>query len=176
MKRPHESPFIFVQKYWKMADRVQAKSKAIETCVFHSGLIKILVMEELRKKNIDWDQFITSAHLQLNVSPTPQSKVQSPLQVENIVHIETSRKSKRKDIAKNDEDPKEKKEGDIITLHKGIFHPIQLQKQQKLHQLEPQAQKEEGYSSPHQLLQLKLNLGGPSPGLLLRKKVLKNNT
>jgi hypothetical protein len=89
-------PFYLFRSIGKMADRVQAKSKAVDTSVFHSGLIKMLVMEELKKKNIDWDQFIASAHLQLNVAPTPQSKVQSPLQVDNIVHTETSRKRKRK--------------------------------------------------------------------------------
>jgi hypothetical protein len=47
-----------------MVDRVQAKSKAVETSVFHSGLIKMIVMEELRKKNIDWEEFITSSHFQ----------------------------------------------------------------------------------------------------------------
>jgi hypothetical protein len=39
----------------------------------------MLVMEELRKKNIEWEEFITSSHFQLNIAPTPQSKVQSPL-------------------------------------------------------------------------------------------------
>jgi hypothetical protein len=100
-------PFYLFRSIGKMADRVQAKSKAVDTSVFHSGLIKMLVMEELKKKNIDWEKFIASAHLQLNVSPTPQSKVQSPLQADNIVHTETSKKRKRKDIAKNDEAPNE---------------------------------------------------------------------
>ena len=54
----------------------------------------MLVMEELKKINIAWEQFIASAHLQLNVSPTPQSKVQSPLQDENVVQIETSKNRK----------------------------------------------------------------------------------
>jgi hypothetical protein len=45
--------------------------------------------------------------LQLNVSPTPQSKVQGPLQADSTVHTETSKKRKRKYIAKNDEDPNE---------------------------------------------------------------------
>jgi hypothetical protein len=103
-------PFYLFRSIGKMADRVQAKSKAVDTSVFHSGLIKMLVMEELKKKNIDWEQFIASAHFQLNVAPTPQSKVQSPLQADNIVHTETSKKRKRKDIVKNDEAPKEQEE------------------------------------------------------------------
>jgi hypothetical protein len=62
----------------------------------------MLVMEELKKNNIDWDHFIVFAHLQLDVAPTPQSKVQSPLQDDSTVHTETSKKRKRKNIAKND--------------------------------------------------------------------------
>jgi len=35
-----------------MSDRVQAKSKKVDTSVFHSDLIKMLVLEELKKTNI----------------------------------------------------------------------------------------------------------------------------
>jgi len=58
-------PFYLFRSIGKMVDRVQAKSKVVHTSSFHSGLIKMLVMEELNKKNIDWEQFIASAHLQL---------------------------------------------------------------------------------------------------------------
>jgi hypothetical protein len=64
-------PFYPFRSTGKMYDRVQDKSKEVDTSVFHYGLIKMLVMEELRKKNIDWEAFITSSHFQLNVSPTP---------------------------------------------------------------------------------------------------------
>jgi hypothetical protein len=46
-----------------MFDRVQSNSKAVDTSVFHSGLIKMLVMEELKKMNISWEQFIVSANM-----------------------------------------------------------------------------------------------------------------
>jgi hypothetical protein len=65
-------PFYMFRSIGKMSDRVQVKSKAVDTSVFHSGLIKMLVMDELRKKNIDWEAFITSPHFQINISPTPQ--------------------------------------------------------------------------------------------------------
>jgi hypothetical protein len=45
-------PFYLFRSIGKMVDRVQAKSKQVDTSVFHSGLIKMLVMEELRKTNI----------------------------------------------------------------------------------------------------------------------------
>jgi hypothetical protein len=43
----------------------------------------------------------------LNVAPTPQSKVQSPLQDDSTVHTETRKKRKSKGIVKNDETTKE---------------------------------------------------------------------
>ena len=64
-------------------------------------------MEELKKRNIAWEKFIASTHFQLNVVPTPQSKVQSRLQDDSIVHIEISKKRKRKGIVKYDEATKE---------------------------------------------------------------------
>jgi hypothetical protein len=42
-------PFYLFRSIGKMDNRVQAKSKQVDTSVFHSGIIKMLVMEELRK-------------------------------------------------------------------------------------------------------------------------------
>jgi hypothetical protein len=121
-------PFYLFRSIGKMVDRVQAKSKAVDTSVFHSGLIKILVMEELKKRNMEQYWFIASAHLQLNVAPTPQSKVQSPLQANSIVHTETSIKRKGKHIDKMMKILRNKKnKGELTTLHKRNFHPNQLQ-------------------------------------------------
>jgi hypothetical protein len=64
-------PFYLFRSIGKMDDRVQAKSKQVETSVFHFGLIKMLVMEELRKTNTNWETFLTSSQFQLKVSPTP---------------------------------------------------------------------------------------------------------
>jgi len=45
-------PFYLLRSMGKMSDRVQAKSKAVDTSVFHSILIKMLVLEELKTRNI----------------------------------------------------------------------------------------------------------------------------
>jgi hypothetical protein len=79
-------PLYVFRSIGKVVDRVQAKSKKVDTSVFHSGLINMLVMEDLSKKNIDWETFLTSSQFQLNVSPTPQSKIQSYFLVERIVY------------------------------------------------------------------------------------------
>jgi hypothetical protein len=46
-------PFYSFRSIGKIVDGIQAKSKEVDTIFFHSGLIKMLVMEELKKKNID---------------------------------------------------------------------------------------------------------------------------
>jgi hypothetical protein len=55
-------PFYLFRSVGKMSDRVQSKSKEVDKSVFHSNLIKMLVMEDLRKKKIDWEAFIISSH------------------------------------------------------------------------------------------------------------------
>jgi len=57
-----------------MFDRVQAKSKVVDTSVFHCGLIRMIVMEELKKRKISWENFTVSAHMQLDIASTPQSR------------------------------------------------------------------------------------------------------
>jgi len=55
-------PFYLFRSIGKMSDMVQAKSKEFDTHVFHSRLIKMLVMDELRKRNMEWEEFITSSN------------------------------------------------------------------------------------------------------------------
>jgi hypothetical protein len=99
--------FYLFRSMEKMADRVQDKSKAMDTSVFHSCLIRMMVMEDLKKRNIDWEQLIVSTNMQLNVAPTPRSKVQSPFPIDSVSHTETRKNRKGKHIAKDKEDPKE---------------------------------------------------------------------
>jgi hypothetical protein len=52
-------PFYFFRSIVKISDIVQSKSKQVDTNLFHSGLIKMLLMEELKKTNIDCETFMT---------------------------------------------------------------------------------------------------------------------
>jgi hypothetical protein len=85
-------PFYLFRSIGKMSDRVQAKSKQVDTSVFHSGLIKMLVLEELKKTNTDWETFLAASYFQLDIAPTPQSKRQTPTPVEKTVHSDSSKK------------------------------------------------------------------------------------
>jgi len=52
-------PFYFFRSIVKISDIVQSNSKQVDTNLFHSGLIKMLLMEELKKTNIDCETFMT---------------------------------------------------------------------------------------------------------------------
>jgi hypothetical protein len=103
-------PFYLFISIGNMVDTVQSKSEKVYTSFFHSGLIKILVMEELRKTNTNWETFLTSSQFQLNVDPTPQSKIQSPTPVKRIVCSEVI---KKKMSAMNDIDDRATNETEV---------------------------------------------------------------
>jgi hypothetical protein len=77
-----------------MSDRVQAKSKQVDTSFFHSGLIKMLVLEGLKKTNTVWEVFLVASGFQPNVTHTPQSKRKTPTPAEKTVHSEPRKKRK----------------------------------------------------------------------------------
>jgi hypothetical protein len=87
-------PFYLFRSIGNMSDRVQYKSKKVDTSVFHFVLIKMLVLEELKKTNIDWDVFLAASGFHPNVAHTPQSKRKKPTPTENIMHLESSKKRK----------------------------------------------------------------------------------
>jgi hypothetical protein len=110
-------PFYLLRSMGKMYDRVQAKSKAVDTSVFHSGLIRMLVMEELKKMNISWEQFIVSANMQLDIASTPQSRMQIPFPSSSVSPIGTRKKRKRKPTTQDKETPKEIEEEEREVHH-----------------------------------------------------------
>ena len=71
----------------------------------------MLVMEELKKTNTELETFFTSSQFQLNVSLTPQSKIQIIVHVEKVVHSEGSKKRKNTMTTKADRDQKGDEEG-----------------------------------------------------------------
>jgi hypothetical protein len=68
-------PYYLLRSIGKMADRVQAKSKDVDSSLFHSGLIRMLVSEELGKKEISWENFLVTSHFKMDPTPTPQSQI-----------------------------------------------------------------------------------------------------
>jgi hypothetical protein len=66
-------PYYLLKSIGKMEDKVQSKSKDVDSIFFHVGLIRMLVSEELGKKEISWENFLVSSHFKLDTTPTPQS-------------------------------------------------------------------------------------------------------
>jgi hypothetical protein len=53
--------FYLFRSIGKMLDKVQDKSKKVDNSVFHSALIKILVVEELRKIKTYWETLLVAS-------------------------------------------------------------------------------------------------------------------
>jgi len=81
-KHPLDIPFYFFRSLGKMDDKVQAKPEASSTFVFHHGLIKLLVVEEMNKLNRYWLTFLFLSGYELDVATpsrkTPKSKFSIP--------------------------------------------------------------------------------------------------
>jgi hypothetical protein len=66
-------PYYLLRSIGKISNRVQAKSKDVDSILFHSGLIRMLVSKKLGKKEISWEHFLVASHFKLGPTPTPQS-------------------------------------------------------------------------------------------------------
>ena len=66
-------PYYLLRSIGKMPNRIQSKSKDVDSIIFHSGLIRMLVSEELGKKDISWENFVVTSHFKLDLAYTPQS-------------------------------------------------------------------------------------------------------
>jgi hypothetical protein len=87
-------PYYLLRIIGKMLDRIQSKSKDVDTSIFHSGLIRILVSEELGKKDISWEHFVVASHFKLDIAATPQSQNASPLSSTSAAKAGTRKKRK----------------------------------------------------------------------------------
>jgi hypothetical protein len=59
-KKPLNLPYYLYRSLGKMEDMVHTKTKQIEVNLFHFSLIKLLVLEEIKKTNIQWESFLAS--------------------------------------------------------------------------------------------------------------------
>jgi hypothetical protein len=75
-KSPLKLPFYLYRILGKMANRVQARADQLKSSLFHFFLVNLLVVEELRKINMNWDSFLTLANISLD------PKGDTPLSVE----------------------------------------------------------------------------------------------
>jgi len=64
-------PFFLFGSIGKMSDKVQAKPSASSLALFHSSLLKLLVLEELSKTCKTWESFLTSNNYEI-ILPSPR--------------------------------------------------------------------------------------------------------
>jgi hypothetical protein len=57
-KTPLNMPFYFHKSLIKMCNRVQAEPDIIQNTLFHFGLVKMIVVEQLKKKERTWEHFV----------------------------------------------------------------------------------------------------------------------
>ena len=81
-------PFYLYRILGKMSDKVEIKTEGNETSVFHHGLIKLLVLEELKRLDKEWNSFLFMSGFEIDVvTPKRASKprnVSSPTIAEEV--------------------------------------------------------------------------------------------
>jgi hypothetical protein len=87
-------PYYLLRSIGNISDRIQSKYKDVDTSIFHSGLIRMLVSEELGKKNISWEHFVIDSQFKLNITTTPQPHKAIPLASTSAAKVSTSKKRK----------------------------------------------------------------------------------
>jgi hypothetical protein len=65
-KSPLHLPFYLYRSLGKMAGKVQARVDQLKSSLFHLSLVKLLVVEELRKLNMEWNYFLTLSNIPLD--------------------------------------------------------------------------------------------------------------
>jgi hypothetical protein len=61
-----------------MVDKVQTKSKQVESSLFHFSLIKLLVLKELRKRKREWTFFLSTSWFFVETNSSTPSKGSTP--------------------------------------------------------------------------------------------------
>jgi hypothetical protein len=81
-KQPLNMLFYLLKSLAKMSSKVQAKSEEANSSIFHHGLIKLIVSEELSRRNKTWDFLLFWGEFWQEVQPkkggTPSQELTSP--------------------------------------------------------------------------------------------------
>jgi hypothetical protein len=115
--------YYLLRSIGKMSDRVQAKSKDVDSSLFHSGLIRMLVSEELGKKEISWENFVVTSHFKLDPTPTPQSWISVPSASASTKPSISKKRKGRAPISKISKQVMEAKEEICPSPHRDFLPP-----------------------------------------------------
>jgi len=76
-----------------MAKRVHANPKNVHRTIYHHGLIKILIVEELKKRGDNWDAFLSRNRF---IAKTGSSKGEPH---ELVIHVNNNNKNNRERLS-----------------------------------------------------------------------------
>jgi hypothetical protein len=68
-KQPLNMPFYLLKSLTKMSSKVQAKPQKASSSLFHHGLIKLIVLEELNRRSKTWDYLCFGENLGKKFNP-----------------------------------------------------------------------------------------------------------
>jgi hypothetical protein len=131
--KPLNMPFYLLKSLTKMASKVQAKPQKASNSLFHHGLIKLIVLEELNRRNKTWDFLLFWGEFGQEVQPkkggTPSQELTSPktskrkrralspVETATRVSPSKSQKTKRKlEFGKNAKDQGKTTETNVLNL------------------------------------------------------------
>jgi hypothetical protein len=77
-KKSINLPYCLSRSLGKMVDKVQDKSNQFEPNVFNFSLIKLLVLEELKKEKREWNSFMNASRFCAETINSPPSKGSTP--------------------------------------------------------------------------------------------------
>jgi hypothetical protein len=77
-RKPLNLPYYLFRSLGKMDDIVQVRKDQGEPSLFHFSLINLLVLEELRKRNQDWEAFVASSQIATDYLNSPQIMRDTP--------------------------------------------------------------------------------------------------
>jgi hypothetical protein len=77
-KKSLNIPYYLCIILGKMVDKVQEKSNQVEPSLFHFSLIKLLVLEEIKKKKREWSYFFSTLGFCAETTSSPPSKGSAP--------------------------------------------------------------------------------------------------
>jgi hypothetical protein len=116
-KTPLNLPFYFHKSLTKMCNRVRDEPDSIQNTLFHFGLTKMIIVEELKKKERTWEHFVFWEGFELQSQPdkgkkslTPQSSLKRRRAITSEPSAELGSNSKSKRAKKKldfDEDTKQ---------------------------------------------------------------------
>lgn len=90
----------------KIVDKVQSKTQFAEKYIFHFGLIKLLVLEKVKKINRDWNTFLLIANYDPEVMATPSKRVSLISKVKETPTGSSKKRERHKEIKKGKEKQK----------------------------------------------------------------------